>query len=132
MNPISRATIEEDRGLTSGNESLHPVSPASGETFRLQHRVQGQPVDRVKGFAKAKLKDDRRSFTLVTRLDDIGRIDKVFRDTLTLDEPSLVRVNEVRDERLEARGERFGYKFSGSVLKGDRPEILCMASTNFF
>ena len=67
--------------------------PKQGKTFRLEHLVESEPTDGLEGLAKVKLGDDCRRLPLMASLNDVGSVDKVFRDASPFDEPGLVVMN---------------------------------------
>jgi hypothetical protein len=60
----------------------------------------------------------------VARLYDVSGIDEIFCNWASFYEASLVRVDNVGDERLQAICKTFGAKFYTKVLQRDRPKLL--------
>ena len=74
------------------------------EATGLQDIKEGGPTDGVEGLAEVQFEDHSRSFTSVAGTEEVSRVDEVFGNASTRDEPGLVPVNEKRDERLNAIG----------------------------
>jgi hypothetical protein len=60
----------------------------------------------------------------VESLDNISGIDEVLSNGAARDKPSLVRVKQVRNKGLEAKGKAFGMDFKAAILERNGPEVI--------
>jgi hypothetical protein len=111
LDPPSRNSIEENSRLASPVEHLNPRAPKGREPLRKQDAIQSIPTDGVKSFAEIELEDRSRGGALVTRLNDIGSVDKVLRDRAAGDKTSLVWMDEEGNQLTQAQREAFGMNF---------------------
>jgi hypothetical protein len=68
----------------------------------------------------------------MTSLDNIGGIDKIFRNGAPRDEARLVRMDKGGYEPPEAQGEAFRVHLEAAVLKGDGAKVFRLISARFF
>jgi hypothetical protein len=80
------------------------LTPKLWEAFCEKDVIKGLPTDRVKSFPEVQLEDCRRSSAPVAGLDNVSRIDEVFRDRATRDKTSLVWVDKEGDKVAKAQG----------------------------
>jgi hypothetical protein len=80
------------------------LSPKFREAFSEEDAIKGLPTDRVESFPEVQLEDCRRSSAPVAGLDDVSRIDEVFRNRAARDKPCLVWVDKEGDKVAEAQG----------------------------
>lgn len=93
---------------------------------------EGCPSDGVESFAEIKFEDHRRGFTGMTTIEQVSRIDKVFRNGAPIYEPCLVVVNKERYQGFQSICEELGNGFWRAILKGDGPEIICRSGYSIF
>jgi hypothetical protein len=105
-------------------EHLNPSPPKLRETLGHHYTVKDVPADRVKGFAKIELENPSWSGALVAGLHQVNGIDKIFGNGPPEDEPSLVWVDEERNEILEPKGQAFRMDFETTILERDRTKIV--------
>ena len=68
----------------------------------------------------------------MTGLNDVGGIDKIFRNGATRNKPCLVRVDQIGEKGAQSDSEAFGDDFEAKVLKGNGSEVVRPVSTRFF
>jgi hypothetical protein len=124
LDPPPRNPIKENHRLARVVEALNPSPPELRETFGHHNTVEGVPADRIEGLTKIELENRGRGTPLVTSLDQIGGVDKVFSNGPPGDEPRLVRVDEERDKILKAKGQALRVNLKATILEGDRPKIV--------
>jgi hypothetical protein len=131
-NPVARHPVEEHSRMPGVEDTSHPAAPPIIETAGFQNRKEAVPVDRVKGFSEVQLEHRGRSQSFVTRLNNVGGIDKVFSDRTARNEPRLIGVDKKRQERTKSKGEAFGVEFQTAILKRDRSKVFRFIGPRFF
>jgi hypothetical protein len=116
LNPASGDSIQKNRSLTRVIEHLNPIPPKVGKPFCLKNTIQRIPTNRVKGFAEIQFEHNGRSRSFVTRLDNVRCIDKIFSNRPSRDKPSLIRMNQKRNELAQSKRETFCMEFKAAVL----------------
>ena len=67
----------------------------------------------------------------MTGLDDVGRIYKIFCNRPSGNEPRLITVHELGENRVKADGEALRNCFKAEVLQGDGPKVARSVSARF-
>jgi hypothetical protein len=75
------------------------------------------PADGVERLGEIELEDDRRSPAAEASLHELRRVDKIFRDASSGEEPRMIGVNEVADLLLKVDGERLAHSLDAAVLQ---------------
>jgi hypothetical protein len=131
LDPSSRNAVEKHSGLAGFVEHPNPGAPDFRETFCKKDFVQSIPGDRVEGFTEVQLKDGSRSVALMTGLDDVSSVDKIFSNRASGNKARLVRVNQKRDKLPKAKSKAFGVDFEATVLKRYGTKIVWLVCTFF-
>ena len=76
LDPPVRFTIQKNGGLARRINLRYPLTPEGG-AFGLHNQIEGVPPNRIKGF-KIQFEGDGGNGALMTSLDDIRCVDKVF------------------------------------------------------
>jgi hypothetical protein len=111
LNSVPRNAVEKHCSLASEVNHFNPITRERGETFGFKNLVKSIPIDGVEGLAEIHLEHSREGIAPVASLDDVSNLDKIFSNGATRDEPSLVGVNQVRNEVPKAKGKAFGMNF---------------------
>jgi hypothetical protein len=113
-------------------KSTDPGTPKVRKAFSGEDPVKGIPADRVKSLTEVQLENSSRSSSLAAGLHNVSRINKVFSDAASGDEPRLVRVDKIGNKVFKPKSETFGVNFKTAVLEGDRPKIVRFIGPSFF
>jgi hypothetical protein len=132
LDPASRNAVEKHSGLAGFIEHPDPGAPDFRESFCQKDFVQSIPADRVEGLTEVQLKDSSRGVALMTSLDDVSSIDKVFSNRASGNKAHLVWVNQERNKLPKAKSKALGVDLEATVLKRYGTEVVRFVSTLFF
>ena len=97
-----------------------------GKPMWIKSCRRGFPSDGIESFAEIKFEDHRRGYTRMATIEQVSRIDKVFRNEAAIYEPCLVVLNKERYQGFQSICEELGNGFWRAILKGDGPEIILL------
>jgi hypothetical protein len=109
-----------------------PGPPKVREAFSSEDPIEGIPADGVKSLTEVQLENSSRSSSLAAGLHNVSRINKVFSDAASGDEPHLVRVDKMGNKVFKPKSEALGVNFKTTVLEGDGSGVVRFIGPSFF
>lgn len=105
LDPWAGGSIEEYCGFSSEEKRFDPGNPFWGETSNFKNVEKSRPADGIEGFGKIQLDNKCRGLCPGTDMENVCGIEKVFRNSASREETSLVRVNKKWYDRLKSVSE---------------------------